>query len=469
MTENSAELKPTDQALQKTGRFPRQWMSIALALTDLVSLLLAFSLAILFRVLILGTIPLNQFYSLWPVFVFFILAFAWRGLYPAVGMSPVDELRLTTSTSSLVFLILIAGTFWLKITGSYSRMILTVAWLLSLVLIQGGRWLLRIVSRRYWGEPIAIFGDGPVTKHIFNFLFNNIHLGMRPAIVFHQGMPFNPSDRKVLREKGINTALLVTPEVSQEVKDSVITDGRYRFRRVILISDLGWVGSLGVETHDLEGILGMEVRQNLLNFWQRGLKRSMDMLLAVMLLVLLFPLLLIIAIAIKVEDKGEVFYKQSRVGRKGHPFTIWKFRTMVPNADLKLQEYLGSDPQFQKEWDSIRKIKKDPRLTRAGRFLRIWSLDELPQLINVLRGEMSLVGPRPFLPEEIKFYGSVLGLYYRIRPGITGMWQISGRNEAIYSERVRLDEYYIRNWSIWLDFYILIRTVWVVLQHKGAY
>jgi Undecaprenyl-phosphate galactose phosphotransferase WbaP len=469
MTENTMQPQPNDQTLRKTGRFSRLWMSVALVLADLVSLLVAFGLAGLFRVLILGKVPLSQSFSSWPALVFFFLAFAMRGLYPAVGLSPVDELRLTTSTASLVFLILLAGTFLFKTTETYSRVILTVAWFLSLILIQGNRWLLRIVSRAYWGEPIAVFGDGPITKQIIHFLLSNYQLGMRPARIFQGVLLPGQEERKELKAKGIRSALLVTPEVAEEVKDSVVNDGYFRFRRIILISALGGVGSLGVVTHDLEGILGMEVRQNLLNYWQRGLKRGLEMILAILLSVLVSPLLLCICIAITLEGKGGIIYKQVRVGRGGREFTVWKFRTMIPDADQTLQDCLESDPQLQKEWISNQKMKSDPRLTRVGKLLREWSMDELPQLINVLRGEMSLVGPRPFMSDQAHFYGKVLELYYRVRPGMTGMWQVSGRNKTTFAERVRLDEYYIRNWSIWLDIYILLRTVWVVIRRKGAY
>ncbi len=400
MAENTTAAKPYKQVLTKVGRYARQWMSIALILTDLFSLLLAFTLAGVLRVLLLGKTPLSQFYSLWPILVFFILAFAWRGLYPALGLSPVNELRTTTSTVSLVFLILLAGTFLFKISGAYSRLILTVAWFLSLVLIQGNRWLLRIVSSAYWGEPIAVFGDGPNTEHMINLLSNNNHLGMRPSMVIKGEKSPSQAERDALKDRGITTALLVLPEVSEEVKNLVVNDGQFRFRRVLLISNFHGIASLGVITHDLEGILGMEVRQNLLNFWQRGLKRSLDMILALLLLVLVSPLLLIIAILIKLEGKGGIFYKQCRVGRNGREFKMWKFRTMNPQADQTLQDCLEADPQLKQEWFTNQKMKNDPRLTRVGKLLRKWSMDELPQLINVIRGEMSLVGPRPFFSES---------------------------------------------------------------------
>ncbi|MCK4830574.1 sugar transferase, partial [bacterium] len=150
-------------------------------------------------------------------------------------------------------------------------------------------------------------------------------------------------------------------------------------------------------------------------------------------------------------------------------FKAWKFRTMVPNADQLLAEYLEKDPELREEWETSYKLRRDPRITRVGKILRKLSLDELPQLWNVLVGEMSLVGPRPIISDEIKFYGAVFDMYALVRPGITGLWQVSGRNDSSYEYRVRLDKHYISNWSIWLDLYILALTVKAVFFGKGAY
>jgi Undecaprenyl-phosphate galactose phosphotransferase WbaP len=183
---------------------------------------------------------------------------------------------------------------------------------------------------------------------------------------------------------------------------------------------------------------------------------------------LVSPLLLAVVALIKSEASGPVFYKQLRPGTGGEYFNCFKFRTMYDNADVLLTEYLESNPDLRAEWERNRKLRDDPRITRTGRFLRRTSLDELPQLWNVLRGEMSLVGPRPMLTEEISTYGEVYELYKRMRPGMTGLWQVSGRNDLDYEERVTIVSYYVRNWSIWLDFVILARTVKTVVTGRGA-
>jgi Undecaprenyl-phosphate galactose phosphotransferase WbaP len=451
------------------SRHSRVWMTGVLVLTDIFSFVVAFSLGLLFRKLLLGDSPISKFLTLWPLLVIFILVFVWRGLYPAVGLNPVDELRITASTTSLIFLILLAAGYWLHTIEIYSRVVLTAAWGLSLVFIQVNRWILRVVCRRFWGEPIVIIGSGTNTQKIISYLKNNSHLGMHVGMVLAGMLPPSQAELEALKEQGIRTALLVTPEASQEIRDLVINDGKFKFRSVILISALGSMGSLGVVAHDLEGVLGMEVRHNLLNSWQRNMKRALDLVLAALLFVLVSPILLVAALAIKLQDGGVVLFRQTRVGRNGREFTMWKFRTMIPEADQKLQEWLSDNPELENEWSANQKLKNDPRLTSVGRLLRIWSLDELPQLINVMRGDMSLVGPRPFFADQAHFYGEVLNLYYRVSPGMSGMWQVTGRNEATFADRVRLDEYYIRNWSIWLDIYIMLRTVWVIVRRHGAY
>jgi Undecaprenyl-phosphate galactose phosphotransferase WbaP len=202
---------------------------------------------------------------------------------------------------------------------------------------------------------------------------------------------------------------------------------------------------------------------------KRVLKRVLDFTLALLVVPLVLPLIGVLAIWIKLDSAGPALFRQKRIGRAGTPFDAWKFRTMASNASEVLEKYLSQDPELRREWEQNRKLRADPRVTRAGAFLRKTSLDELPQLWNVLKGEMSLVGPRPIVKEEISRYGTRFGAYTRVPGGITGLWQISGRSDTSYEERVSLDAYYVRNWSVWLDLYILFRTVGTVLRRKGAY
>ena len=199
------------------------------------------------------------------------------------------------------------------------------------------------------------------------------------------------------------------------------------------------------------------------------LKRVFDVVASVFFILAGLPLAALIALAIRLETRGPVFFRHTRVGRHGRKFILWKFRSMVVNADALLDDYLRMHPELLDEWNRTHKLKQDPRVTRVGRLLRRSSLDELPQLWNVLRGDMSMVGPRPIVEEEMAKYGPAAALYVRVPPGLTGLWQISGRNDTSYRQRVELDTRYIREWSIGMDLVVLWKTVRVVLRGHGAY
>lgn len=199
------------------------------------------------------------------------------------------------------------------------------------------------------------------------------------------------------------------------------------------------------------------------------MKRILDFAASSVLLLLLSPLFATIAIAVKLTSRGPIYFGHRRFGRDNQPFQMLKFRTMVVDADRILASYLEAHPEERLEWQRHQKLRNDPRITKVGKWLRRHSLDELPQLLNVFAGQMSLVGPRPIMEVEILKYGRSYGLYTRVLPGITGLWQVSGRNNTTYEERIGLDEYYVCNRSIWLDLHIMIRTIRVVLTAEGAY
>ena len=206
------------------------------------------------------------------------------------------------------------------------------------------------------------------------------------------------------------------------------------------------------------------------SFMGNLVKTAFDYILTVVGAVFISPLLVYIAYRIKKEDPGPVFFAHTRIGKDGKPFPCYKFRSMVVNSQEMLQKYLVKNPAAREEWERDFKLKDDPRFTPIGKFLRSTSLDELPQIFNVLRGEMSLVGPRPVIQEELdKYYGETAKLYCTVKPGITGLWQVSGRSDIGYDERVALDATYIKYRSMWGDIVILWKTIGVVLMKKGAY
>jgi undecaprenyl-phosphate galactose phosphotransferase len=200
----------------------------------------------------------------------------------------------------------------------------------------------------------------------------------------------------------------------------------------------------------------------------RRRKRLFDIVFGAALIIFLAPLMLVISALVKL-DGGPILYGHRRVGANGQTFRCWKFRSMVVNADRVLADVLRSDPEARAQWERDFKLKSDPRITPIGRFLRTTSLDELPQLFNVIRGEMSLIGPRPIVTEEIERYGDAFRHYCACRPGMTGLWQVSGRNGVDYVRRVKFDEQYATGWSFLLDLIVLCRTVVVVTQRSGAY
>ena len=217
-------------------------------------------------------------------------------------------------------------------------------------------------------------------------------------------------------------------------------------------------------SHD---VMLLVYRNNLARPVSRMVKMIFDQLIAAALLVLLAPLLLIIALLVR-ADGGPALFAHRRIGMNGETFRCLKFRTMVRNADRVLAELLNRDADARAEWASSQKLRDDPRITAIGRFLRRSSLDELPQLLNVLRGEMSLVGPRPIVPAEVSRYGKEITYYYETRPGLTGLWQVSGRSDTSYVRRVQLDVWYVKNWTLWHDIAILLKTVPAVMNKSGA-
>ncbi|HUX66481.1 MAG TPA: exopolysaccharide biosynthesis polyprenyl glycosylphosphotransferase [Terriglobales bacterium] len=236
-----------------------------------------------------------------------------------------------------------------------------------------------------------------------------------------------------------------------------------RFSEVGIYPQAGGLSPFGARPLNLHGVQLFELRHPLDHPFSRGCKRTMDLVGASLLLVACSPLLAGLALAVACTSRGPLFYRQSRLGRDGRPFQILKFRSMVRDADAHLATVLARDAEAQQEFATSFKLKRDPRVTPAGRFLRRHSLDEVPQLWNVLRGDMSLVGPRPIVEAEVRLYGDVYPIVASVRPGMTGIWQISGRSDVSYESRCGFDVAYVREWSLWRDIAVLLRTVSAVV------
>ena len=445
-----------------------QWKtSVCFLAMDLLALATVFGLIIESRHLISAAYPLSAGFELLPCLVILVVAFSAQGLYPGVLLHPAEEMRRIFLSISIVFLGMASTTFLWRNAESYSRSVFLLAWAVAPPVVLLARYLLRrtLAEKSWWGVTAVVLGTGPLAQKIVRSLENGM-LGVKVVGIFaSERMLAWSSERTCLAQY----AIVAMPERPAIEVRHAIQDYCRGFSHIILVPDMAGLCSLGLSALEIGGGFGVELPQRLFHRTAAAGKRLMDLLLASTALLLAAPLFLAIAVAVKLTSKGPILFGHIRYGRNGAKIAALKFRTMAVNGDVVLKEYLAAHPQYQLEWLRNRKLKNDPRVTPIGTWLRRLSLDELPQLWNVFKGEMSLVGPRPIVEAEIDKYGRGYDLYTRVRPGITGLWQVSGRNNTTYEERVAFDEYYVRNWSIWLDAYILICTIKAVLTADGAY
>lgn len=433
-----------------------------------------------------------------PWLLVFPLLFAALSLYPATFMLRPEELKrqsiaITTGFMGLAFL-----SFLIKEGHSYSRLALVLAWLFALVCVPLARFAVRRYCRKlaWWSTPCVLFADGERLVSLAGELLEATCQGLKPtAIVLDEDSPVpdiklllgpadailiervSPSDEESARavlesiaSRHRNAYAIISFSAAEREKRRMWLNVIDRaFRRIIVIPDIAVGGRVWVMAVSVGRLSGILLRQNLLDPRRMLLKRGIDLIFTCLAGIVLFPVLLLLGIAVRIDSPGPALFSHRRIGRNGKSFTVYKFRTMATNAEEILIKRLEENPDARKEWRETQKLKDDPRVTRMGGFLRKTSLDELPQLFNVLRGDMSLVGPRPIVDSEVEKYGGDYALYTRVHPGITGLWQVSGRNDTAYAERVRLDRFYVCNWSVWLDILIIVRTVPEVLRCSGAY
>ncbi len=406
------------------------------------------------------------------------VVFAAQRLYPAALYAPQEEFAKIVCYASVVFLVAWALLFFSR-NILYSRVIFFSTWLLSLMFIPFLRHLVRkrFSGRAWWGHSVVVCGDSQEAEDLYINLQDEHDIGLKPMALcalddsfsIKGSMPVCSLAEMVDMAHAPSRpyALLVLKHLDERNQD-IITEFTRNFAKTLFIFSVLGPMHLWVSSTDLGSRVALETHQKLLDPRRQLLKRILDIILSAICLLLVLPVGLILCILIWLEDRGPLFYSQKRVGRNGRAIRIWKFRTMVPDADKVLADYLAGRPDLAEEWAAQHKLSNDPRITRIGKFIRRTSLDELPQLWNVLCGELSLVGPRPIVQAEIEKYGSAYELYSRVRPGLTGLWQVSGRSSLGYDKRVALDAYYIRNWSVWFDIYILARTPGALLQTGNA-
>jgi Undecaprenyl-phosphate galactose phosphotransferase WbaP len=406
------------------------------------------------------------------------------GLYPGYGLGQVEELRRQTFALFATTTITMVFAFASQVSDSLSRVLL-FAWTLGLLLLAPvTRYFIKRAMMRVglWGKPVVVLGAREAGAHLLRVLRRDWQLGFKPVAVFDnrvapaggtlEGVPYGGTltDAVALaRVHEIDTAIFAMPHTQREHLAKFVELTRPTFRQIVVIPDLAGITNSAVVARDLCGTFGVEVKHNLLDPWAQRSKRVLDIMVTVLGGFLILPLILILCLLVWIESRGPIFYADKRMGRDGTPFSCVKFRTMVPDAESLLQRMLADDDEIREEYFKYHKLRDDPRVTYIGRFLRKTSLDELPQLWNVLRGEMSLVGPRPYLPRESADIGATQREILRVAPGITGPWQVAGRNHTSFGERVRMDACYVRDWSIWLDLVLLARTVRCLLLSRDAY
>lgn len=362
-------------------------------------------------------------------------------------------------------------------------------WIGLLFLLPSARQGMRLLLVHFglWNLPTAIIGSSETAADVCHALGRQLALGLDVRwLVPENGDVELPTGFERLRTISVNPALLVdvlirlgcrqviwVPDDRLQIEQSDLIDQLIGADiRVAIVPPLRRLPLFGLSTSSFFGkdLLLLQVRNNLARLPQRALKRTLDLIGSIILVLLFSPLFVVLAILIKLEDGGPVLFGQHRIGRNGLDFRCWKFRTMVVNAEELLDRWESDNPELLARYrESNFKLAADPRTTRIGRWMRRKSLDELPQLFNTLTGQMSLVGPRPLLRRELAHYGPGISLYERVRPGITGLWQISGRSHTTFAERVSYDEWYIKNWTLWYDVVILLQTLWVLIAGTGAY
>ena len=469
---------------QRYRRTSSALTTTVLALGDIVTVMLCIGAGFFFVNLYdKDLITFRSFIRYWPFLPVFTLGFCLYSLYPAASLAPAEELRRVTYSSFIVHLGIILSRFIYYLEFDP----VSAAFVISFVFSTIGLLLGRQAARSFLsvsglgGIPAVIYGGGYTGRAVVDRLLTSKHACYVPVLILdddpetgdeYRGIPVihdTASGPEIVKRLNIKMAIVAMPSVSQRVLKKLINHSVSAFRYNVLIPDIFSVTNIWMNVRDFGGILGFATSHRLNMFWNLWIKRLMDAGIVLTGTVILTPLLLCIVIMVKLSSPGPVLYSHERIGQRGRRFRAYKFRSMVNNAEERLRNLLASDEGARREWEENHKLKKDPRITAIGKFLRKTSLDEVPQFINILKGEMSLIGPRPIVEAEIKRYGENFQRIFSVKPGLTGLWQVSGRSDTDYADRVSFDTYYLQSWSVWLDLWIIYRTFGVIIKGKGAY
>ena len=376
---------------------------------------------------------------------------------------------------------IVDGAFMYFNKWQFSRLAFASQWLSLLLLLPLLRYALKsfLLGYGWWQIPVSMIGGGNNAQEAWKALQSESLMGARLAeVLLSSGqaqadwitVPVNTLTPGHVHAFAGSLVIVALEADEQEAQDHALRSLSRSNLDVLVVPPARRLPLLGMQPLHVFSHEALFLRAE--NQLQRPLaafaKRCFDILVSLLLLVLLSPVFALLIWQVR-KSGGPAFFGHSRIGHNSQPFPCYKFRTMVPNAADVLEKLLRDSPEARSEWEQEFKLKNDPRITAIGDFLRRTSLDELPQLWNVLKGEMSLVGPRPVIRDELEKYGEDVSYYLQVRPGMTGLWQVSGRNDVDYDTRVALDAWYVRNWSLWHDIVILLKTVKVVLKRDGAY
>ncbi|MDR3304297.1 MAG: undecaprenyl-phosphate galactose phosphotransferase WbaP [Treponema sp.] len=457
--------------------------AFAFIISDLVAIMLSFGAGFfLVNWYDSSLIIFKSFITYWRYLPVFILIFQLCGLYPGVSLAPADEFRNFTTGSLMAF----GGIILSRYIEDEEFDAISVAFILSFIfstfILLICRNTTHIILRKshLGGIPAVIYGSGNTARLVVDQLLFSMKTGYRPVLILDDGSELDSYrdvpvihdtslGSEIVKDYNIKMAIVAMPELDEYALTHLLNHSVSAFRYNVLIPDFFKATNIWMDIRDFNGILGFVTSHRLKMFWNRAFKRAMDVCLTLIGGLALMPLFLVLALLIKLSSPGPVVYGHRRLGKDSVHFKAYKFRSMVVDAEARLEKLLVENPTMRAEWESCHKLKDDPRVTKIGKFLRRTSLDEFPQLINILKGEMSLVGPRPIVDDEVAKYGEDFKRIFSVKPGLTGLWQVSGRSDTDYNERVSFDTYYLQSWSVWLDLWILYKTVEVVFRGKGAY
>ena len=423
------------------------------------------------------------FVTYWPYLPIFVLLIWIMRLYPGIALAPAEETRGFAIASLIAHGgINVSRYIQYDEINSVSAAFI-FSFLFSIIILMVCRDIMHnlINLGKTKGIPAVVFGAGPTGRLAVDRMLKAKRVGYVPVLIldndpakgdFYRGIPIIHDTQlgpELVKRYNIKMAIVAMPNLDQAEMTQMINFSVSAFRYNVLIPDFFSINNIWMSVRDFDGVLGFATSHRLKMFWNLALKRFGDLVLVILGGLVILPFLLLIALAVKLSSPGPVLYGHKRLGLNGKHFKAYKFRSMVMDADKRLQDLLDADPRLKKEWESSHKLKDDPRVTKIGRILRRTSFDEFPQLINILKGDMSLVGPRPVTDPELEKYGENARRVLTVKPGLTGLWQVSGRSDTDYAERVSYDLYYLQSWSVWLDTWVLYRTIGVILKGKGAY